>query len=266
MTMDLEDSGDMALSITLASKKAARRFTLMLANYGSRVTGFSTARARAPRERRIYPAQAELFALLASETPSGLDYECGSAFLGGLETGVALDPMDYYVVEDRHSGWAASSALASALANVLEGGLDLVSVEESENESEGSSTDVQDSASSGRAIEFSFAAQPEQTAYQKAGHKAGQNKEKKAGQNKSRIIHVELDHRDRVVAVEVRRIPHVYPWQVYSRSAELLKSLESRAAISRISLAGDEGGSVILDGQLVIDLADFAVGDIECPC
>lgn len=241
----LEDDGDMALSLTLASRKAARRFTLTLADDGSRVTGYSNTSARTPRERRIYPIEAELFRLLASEVPSGVDYECGSFFLGGLETGLAIDPMDYHVVEDRQAGWAAPSTLASALASSLDSGLDLVSIEESESEGPGATTR--------RAIEFSF---------------AGQNDENSRPKNetRSRIIHVELDPRDRVVAVEIRRVPHVSPWQVYSRGAQLRRSLESRAAISRITMAGDDAGSVILDGKLVIDMADFAVGDIECPC
>ena len=240
--IEVDDHGDGAtLSVTMASKKSARRFSLEFGASGREIVGFDKKRVRVPRERRIYPVQAELIRLLETTAPTQMQYECASYFLDGFDAGLSIDPMDYYVVEERHDGWGAAPALASVLADALDGGLELVAVEEAEAGAEST-----DSEKDHPAIEFSFAGET------------------------SKVIHVTLDKQDRVVAVEVRRVPHIYKWQVYTRGGELLSALRSRASIKRVTTTDtglqNDDTSVILDSRLVIDMDDFEVGDAECPC
>ena len=223
------------LSVTLASNRSARRFSLGFSGDGNKVLGYSNLEVRVPRERRIYPVEAELMKLLATSAPTMVQEECGSYFLDGFDAGLSIDPLDYYVVVKRHTGWNASSALASVLVDAVESGLDLVAVEEAEHGKDEQS-----------GIEISFAGETNQ------------------------VIRIGMGRRGQVLSVEVRRVPFIHPWQVYTRSDELLAALRARAAITRVTIAATgvetDDATVVFDGQLTIDMDDFEVGDVECPC
>lgn len=230
-----ERAGSTVLSVTMASSRAARRFRLGFSSDGNTVLGYSNRKVRVPRERRIYPVEAELMALLATSAPTMIQQECGSYFLDGFDAGLSIDPLGYHVVVKRHTGGEASSALAGILVDAVDNGLDLVAVEEAEH-----------GAGEESGIEISFAGPTNQ------------------------VVWIGTGRRGQVLSVEVRQVPFIHPWQVYTRSDELLAALRGRTAIKRVTVAATgletDDATVVLDGQLTIDMNDFEVGDVECPC
>jgi hypothetical protein len=233
------DGESLRLVLVLAKGGAAEELSLTFDGDGGAPADYQRRAVAMPAEPRVYGGEADLFAALAEGAPESMHAECSAYFLEGAGPGVAIRPDDYYVVAGAARGRSAGRLLASALRDELAGGASLTGA-----------TATAAGRGAAEAVDLVL-----------------------AGPAGSVTLHVDLDRRGRVVAVERRVSPdRAAGWATAYAHGAMLARLLARSSVTSvrwrtgdraalvIGLGGGDEHALALDDFLVDDDAAWACG------
>ncbi len=206
------EEGRPLLTLVLAKGRQAEAFRLAFGNYGDKPASYARAASTAPRERRVYAGELQLFATLAAGGPFALGESCaGDTVLSAPEASVSLRANDYYVVTARVSGKLAQERLGEEMASALGAGMELASMRRDED---------------GR-IEVTLVDDEQQGI----------------------VFLASVDALGTVTAIEVRAARQLHAWHALSDGRALLRALRDGGAVRAIRVGDEERIDLELGGR-----------------
>jgi len=231
------DQGGQAIHLTMVGPSKAVRYSLGFDPENYSAVHYSRANVDVPTHYRFYRGEKSLLAFLAKGGPTQWNDECGSSSLSNSGGSADVDPTGYFVASPVVVGAAARKLLGSTLASALKGSHELVSISRASTKPPGAAYAID--------IELVYTS--------------------------SIILHIGLDKRHRVVALQRRDSPGGAQWATYRKKAALVKRLAKAGPISSLRFSsGKKAKRVVLKTRgsrpIVVKMRDFETVHTGCGC